>query len=84
MNAQMGGLNIANPEIEMSSWVPKEIQGKYGSLSRYYSMDGNAPSGNILSFDEAKLKELVKDFEERGFVCRKDDGLVSLACGYIN
>ncbi len=38
----------ANPEIEMSEWMPEEIQEKFGRKMRYYAMDMNVPRGEIL------------------------------------
>jgi len=67
---------LMHPEIEMSEWVPKEIQEKYGQLSRYYAMDGNVPKGQILNLDEDRMVEIVAALEEHGYVCRRDDDQV--------
>jgi len=64
------------PEIEMSEWVPKEIQEKYGQLSRYNAMDGNVPRGQILNLDEDRMVEIVAALEEHGYTCRRDDDQV--------
>ena len=70
-----------HPEIEMSSWVPKEIQDKFGLLKQYYAMDGNVPGGNILILDESRMDEIVKEMESHGFHCIRNDSLIEEAYG---
>ncbi len=72
-----------NPEIEMSHWVPGDIQEKYGRLTQYYAEDGNVPSGKILELDEKKMNEIIHALEIKGFRCRRDDALIEAAYGSL-
>ena len=70
----------SHAEIDMSVWMPKEIQEKYGKTRKYYSCGGNpVPPGNILDLDDDRVDEIVADLEVAGFVCREDDDLISNA-----
>lgn len=66
----------ANPEIEMSEWMPEEIQVKFGKKMRYAGMDANVPSGDILVLKEKDMSKIVADLEKLGFVCKRDDDLL--------
>jgi hypothetical protein len=48
---------ICNPEIEMTAWVPEEIQEKFGKHTRYYASDGNVPK---LSVPVVKVPKIAK------------------------
>jgi len=65
-----------NPEIEMSEWMPEEIQKKYGTKLRYAGMDMNVPDGDILVLEEKQMDEIVAELENLGYVCRRDDDLL--------
>jgi len=67
------------PEIEMSTWIPDEIQEKFGRRFRYLAMDMNVPGGEGLELDESRLDEIVKALEASGFECRRDDDLILAA-----
>ncbi len=69
----------AYPEIEMSSWIPVEIQNKYGRKLQYYAMDGNVPAGDILELDEEKVDNIVAELESFGYTCRRDEKLIYAA-----
>jgi hypothetical protein len=69
----------AHPEIEMSEWMPVEIQEKYGSKSRYYAMDMNVPSGEVLNLSEEHMDEIAAALEEAGYQTRRDDDLINAA-----
>ena len=69
----------AYPEIEMSEWMPTNIQKKYGRKLRYYAMDMNVPDGDILVLDESKMNEIVAELEEVGYECIRDDDLLMTA-----
>jgi hypothetical protein len=66
----------ANPEIEMTEWMPEEIQEKFGQKMRYYAMDMNVPDGEILVLEEAQMDEIVAELENLGYVCSRDDDLL--------
>lgn len=66
----------ANPEIEMSEWMPEEIQEKFGRKMRYATMDMNVPEGEILVLEEKQMDEIVAALEKLGFVCKRDDDLL--------
>ncbi len=66
----------ANPEIEMSEWMPKEIQEKFGYKMHYAGMDMNVPGGEILVLDEKRLDEIVTELEKLGYKCKRDDNLL--------
>lgn len=66
----------ANPEIEMSDWMPQEIQEKYGYKMRYAAMDMNVPSGDILVLEEKQMDEIVAELEKLDYECRRDDDLL--------
>ena len=82
-NFQGSGISPGHPEIEMSQWIPLDIQDKYGKTGRYYRMDGSAPKGNILDFEKDKLDKIIQMFEVEGYHCRRDNELVNHACGYL-
>ena len=67
------------PEIEMTAWMPVEIQEKYGRRFKYYAMDMNVPGGYALELDESKLKEILEILEKEGYECRRDDELILAA-----
>lgn len=69
----------AHPEIEMTEWMPEEIQEKYGRKMRYAAMDMNLPKGEILVLDENQMAEIVAALEELGYVCKRDDDLLVAA-----
>ena len=69
------------PEIEMSGWVPAEIQQQYGQTYRYHAMDANVPAGLVLELDENRVDEIIQALEEKGYHCRQDDDLIDAACG---
>ena len=69
----------AHPEIEMTEWMPAEIQQKYGQLTSYASMDMNVPSGNILVLDEEKVDEIAEALNASGYHCIRDDALILAA-----
>lgn len=69
----------AYPEIEMTEWMPEEIQEKYGRKLRYSSMDMNVPSGEILVLKENQMDAIVAELEKLGFVCKRDDVLLMAA-----
>lgn len=69
----------AHPEIEMSEWMPAEIQQKYGRKMPYYAMDMNVPGGDVLVLDEEKIDEIAVALEELGYACRRDDDLLIAA-----
>ena len=66
----------ANPEIEMTEWMPEEIQVKYGRKTHYCAMDMNVPDGEILVLNEKQMDEIVVELGKHGFVCRRDDDLL--------
>ena len=66
----------AYPEIEMSEWMPDEIQAKFGRKVRYSAMDMNVPEGQILVLEEKQMDEIVAVLEKLGYKCRRDDDLL--------
>ena len=66
----------AHPEIEMSDWMPEEIQAKFGRKMSYSAMDMNVPEGEILVLDEKQMDEIVAELEKLGYECRRDDDLL--------
>ena len=66
----------ANPEIEMTEWMPEEIQQKFGRKMRYYAMDMNVPRGEILVLEEKQMDEIAAELEKSGYVCKRDDDLL--------
>ena len=66
----------ANPEIEMTEWMPEEIQQKFGRKMRYYAMDMNVLRGEILVLEEKQMDEIVAELEKHGFVCKRNDDLL--------
>ena len=66
-----------NPEIEMSEWMPEEIQEKYGTKMRYAAMDMNVPDGDILVLEEEQMDEIAAELEKAGYVCKRDDDLLT-------
>ena len=66
----------ANPEIEMTEWMPEEIQQKFGRKMRYYAMDMNVPRGEILVLEEKQMDEIVAELEKLGYICQRDDDLL--------
>ena len=69
----------AHPEIEMSEWMPVEIQEKYGQKTQYYAMDMSVPSGEVLNLSEAHMDEIVAALENAGYHPRRDDDLIDAA-----
>lgn len=69
----------SHPEIEMTEWMPKEIQEKFGRKMRYAAMDMNIPKGEILVLDENQMDEIVAALEEFGYICKRDDDLLVVA-----
>jgi len=70
-----------SPDMEMSSWIPQEIQTKFGRRSCYYAMDGNVPGGEVLELDNKRTEEIIHAMEEMGYHCRMDDALIENAYG---
>jgi hypothetical protein len=68
-----------HPEIEMTAWMPDEIQEKFARRFKYYAMDGNAPGGEALELDKTKLDKILQIMEKEGFDCRRDDELITAA-----
>ena len=66
----------ANPEIEMTEWMPEEIQEKFGRKMRYAAMDMNIPSGEMLALKGTQMDEIAAELEKRGYVCKRDDDLL--------
>ena len=66
----------AYPEIEMSEWIPEEIQAKFGRKTRYSAMDMNVPDDAILVLKEKQMDEIVAELVKLGYVCRRDDDLL--------
>ncbi len=66
----------AYPEIEMSEWMPEEIQAKYGHKTRYSAMDMHVPEGEILMLNEKQMDEIAAELEKHGYACRRDDDLL--------
>ncbi|MEI6291036.1 MAG: hypothetical protein WCP19_11445, partial [Chloroflexota bacterium] len=66
----------AFPEIEMSSWVPQDIQDKYGKITHYYLCSGLAPKGDVLILDVNRMDEIVSAMQSYGYTCRRDDSLL--------
>jgi hypothetical protein len=66
----------ANPEIEMSEWMPEDIQEKFGRKMRYAAMDMNVPRGEILVLEEKQMDEIIAELEKLGYECRRDDDLL--------
>mgnify|MGYP001766029350 CR=1 FL=1 len=64
------------PEIEMSEWMPEEIQAKFGRKTRYSAMDMNVPEGDILVLKEKHMDKIVAALEKLGYECRRDDDLL--------
>lgn len=67
----------ANPEIEMTEWMPEEIQEKFGRKMRYYAMDMNVPRGEILVLEEKQMDKIAAELEKAGYVCKRDDDLLT-------
>lgn len=67
----------ANPEIEMTEWMPEDIQEKFGRKMRYYAMDMNVPDGDILVLEEEQMDEIVAELEKHGYVCKRNDELLN-------
>ena len=67
----------ANPEIEMTEWMPEEIQEEFGRKMRYYAMDMNVPRGEILVLEEKQMDEIAAELEKAGYVCKRDDDLLN-------
>ena len=66
----------ANPEIEMSEWMPEEIQAKFGRKIGYSTMDMNVPEGDIMVLEEKQMDEIVAALEKLRYECRRDDDLL--------
>ncbi len=66
----------AYPEIEMSEWMPEEIQAKFCRKTSYSSMDMNVPEGDILVLEEKQMDKIVAELEKLGYACRQDDDLL--------
>lgn len=66
----------AYPEIEMSEWMPVEIQDKIGSKMGYSAMDMNVPGGYILVLEDKQMGNIVAELERLGYECRRDDDLL--------
>jgi len=64
------------PEIEMSEWMPEEIQEKFGTKMRYAAMDMNVPDGDILVLKEKQMDKIVTELEKLGYTCKRDDDLL--------
>ncbi len=71
----------AFPAIEMSEWVPQDIQDKYGKLSHYYMCNGNFPDGDELKLDVNHMDEIVSAMQAHGYNCRRDDNLIESVIG---
>jgi hypothetical protein len=72
---------IFHPEIEMSTWVPADIQETFGKQTSYYAMDGNVPGGNILVLDEERMEDIIAALESQGYSCNRNDEQVSTVFG---
>ena len=66
----------AHPEIEMSDWMPEEIQAKFGRKMSYSAMDMNVPEGEILVLEEKQMDKIVAELEKLGYECQRDDDLL--------
>ncbi len=66
----------AYPEIEMSEWMPEDVQAKFGRKTRYSAMDINVPEGVILVLKEKQMDQIVAALEKLGYECRRDDDLL--------
>ena len=69
----------AHPEIEMSDWMPVEIQEKYGQKTHYQAMDMSVPNGEFLILSESLMDEIVAALENMGYQPRRDDDLIDAA-----
>lgn len=69
----------AYPEIEMSEWIPVDIQKEFGRTMKYYAMDMNVPHGDVLELDEDRMDDIVRALEAKGYRCRRDDALIEAA-----
>lgn len=73
------GLNDAGmpewPEQYMLSWVPESIREKYGTV------DWSLFDGEFLQLDAKREQEIVKAFQELGYICVRDEDLVRQARG---
>jgi len=67
----------AYAEIEMSEWMPEEIQAKFGRKMGYSAMDMNVPDGDILVLKEKQMDKIVTELEKLGYECRRDDDLLT-------
>ncbi len=75
-DAVMDDVLPAYPEIEMSVWMPKEIQEKFGRKMRYTAMDMSVPGDDILVLEETQMDKIVTELEKHGYFCKRDDDLL--------
>lgn len=65
------------PAKEMLSWVPKDVQQRYGRVAE------SAISGECLELDTSHTAAIVTALEAHGYTCTRDDNLVALAAGHV-
>lgn len=69
-------------EIEMSAWVPQQIQGEFGSKTHYYAMDMDVPPGEVLMIEQDQTEAVIQKMGELGYTCVEDQELVADACTF--
>lgn len=66
------------PEQEMMSWLPPEHVARFGTQHQ------SVLNGPFLSFDPKYLNEIMAELKRGGYTCRREDVLISQACGRGN
>lgn len=66
------------PHVSMGSWVPEEVQDRFGSMTHSWGLD--AIYWTVLTPD--KEEQIVSAMQRHGYDCVRDDELVWEACGY--
>lgn len=64
------------PEQDALTWMPKEIQTKYGEVA------SSILNGDYLQLRPDDAPAIVAELEQLGYRCRRDDDLVRQAKGY--
>lgn len=61
---------------DMLEWMPKDLASGFGTVS------DSLLNGRFLAIDPDDGEDLARELDARGFSCRRDDELLSVATGY--
>jgi hypothetical protein len=63
------------PQQEMMGWLPREI------WTRYAKKETSVINGYYITIDPFHERAIIKDLKRLGYLCRRNNRLVTTACG---